>query len=156
TTLKSGYVHWNYKSIDCVTVLEIWDFPDSSKKKKNTGLILQHNQVDSDDESGSSSSEEDIADVDANFDQQMKQFLQNGNKIEEGSQLFSSSLSATIIDIYKNAQCVIIMINPLSKKSWRFAQRQVKKIPKGLNIVFMVNFKDLEKEYKVTISEIKE
>lgn len=160
TTLKSGYTHWNYKSIEDVIVLEIWDVPEPPKKKKNVELKLQHSQTedsDDDDNSDSSSSDEDLddsKDLDAVFEQEMKLFLQNSGKVEEGSHMFTPTLNSNIMDIYKNAHAVILMVNPQKKKSWRYARKIIKKVPHELDIIIMINFKDLESGFKVTKKEI--
>jgi len=140
------------------------DLTAKKKRKRNAGLKLHHDDEQDDD---SDNSNEDSNDDDSNHSQndiesalemQMKQFVgQNGVlNVEEGSHIFASSLNSSLIDVYKNAQCVILLVNILKRKSWKYARKQLAKVPQGLDVVIMPNYMDRHEERVVSRNEIQE
>lgn len=60
--------------------------------------------------------------------------------LKEGAFTFHA-LDASVIDVYKGAHALIIMIDPVKKSTWAYAKSEIAKAPKDLDILLVVSLK---------------
>lgn len=62
--------------------------------------------------------------------------------ITEVSTKNQTILDATVVDVYKDANGLICLINPFSRKSLDYARKVLRKVPKDIAVIILVNFRD--------------
>ena len=114
--IKVANIQWNYKTTDDVVKVEVWDVVDRSKKKRN---LLQQAK------SSSSTLKVDNSDVG-----------QRQMPVE-------ASLDAEFIDVYKNANGVILVYDITKQWTWDYIERELPKIPTHIPVLIIGNHRDM-------------
>ena len=63
---------------------------------------------------------------------------------------------ATTVDVYKNADAVVIMVDPTRKWTFEYAQETLQNIPDGLGVLILINFRDLDNRRVVSRKKIEQ
>ncbi|CAK9302440.1 unnamed protein product [Gordionus sp. m RMFG-2023] len=118
-------INWNYKNTENIVKVEIWDVVDKGKKLNAT----------------------------FNHTQKCSLKLQNDNipdKLLNGE----ATLDAELIDVYKGAQGVIIMLDITRKWTLNYMKNELDKIPFAIPILILANKKDLQHKRAIDFEEI--
>ncbi len=59
-------------------------------------------------------------------------------------------LDATMVDVYKGTNAVILLVDPGRKQTFEYAARELPRIPKELDVLLLVNFRDQDKRRAVS------
>ena len=76
--------------------------------------------------------------------------------IENEKSITVPALDATSVDVYKNTNVVIMIIDPTRKKTFDYAKKEIQNIPKGIDILLLINFRDLINKWVINESDIEQ
>eukprot|EP01130_Rhizamoeba_saxonica_P011447 TRINITY_DN4757_c2_g1_i4.p1 TRINITY_DN4757_c2_g1~~TRINITY_DN4757_c2_g1_i4.p1 ORF type:complete len:475 (-),score=123.28 TRINITY_DN4757_c2_g1_i4:582-1874(-) len=77
----------------------------------------------------------------------------NKKDIKNGSHSLGL-LDATTIDVMRGCNAVVIMVNPQKYRTWKYAKRAIKDIPKHISVLILLNFSDLDGFREVATDEV--
>jgi hypothetical protein len=119
-------IQWNYKATDDVVKVEIWDVVDKGKpKKKSESLKL-------DNKSGVG-----VAAAPVVPDEEQP------------------ALDAEFVDVYKNTNGVILMMDMTKQWTFDYVQRELEKMPKNIPVLVLANHRDMGHHRAVTEDQVK-
>lgn len=129
-------------------LVEVWDVPDK-------GRVVTANTPNPEEEkaklnrSGSKAQKKNRADSPTGLNSS-KANVGKGPKVQ-------TTLDASTVNIYKNCQGVIFMVDPRQKESFKYMKAVVKKVPEDLDVLIVVNFRDCpQKERHVTEERVEQ
>jgi len=121
--LQTAHVNWNYKTTSEVVKMEVWDVVDVAMRGEEKGTKPK---------SGG------FAGLESTDAVKKWQESQSSNK---GAHTLMP-LDATTIDVYKNTDVVIFMVDPFKRDTFTYAQQELSKVPLKSLILVLLNFRD--------------
>ena len=65
------------------------------------------------------------------------------------------SLDATAVDIWKGTNAAILMMDPVKKWTYEYAVATIEKVPEGIDLLLVANFRDTFQYWNVSMEEIR-
>ncbi|CAG2102380.1 unnamed protein product [Medioppia subpectinata] len=124
--IQVASIQWNYKATDDVVKVEIWDVVDKGKKtKKLDGLKL---------------------------DNKLSAAAAAAPVVPEEDQ---PALDAEFVDVYKNTNGVILMMDMTKQWTFDYVQRELAKMPKNIPVLVLANHRDMGHHRVVSEDQVK-
>jgi GTPase SAR1 family protein len=123
--IQTAHINWNYKTTNEVVMVEVWDVVDS-------GIASASN----------SSAAQPAATTTA---------VRKGSQIPNpvSSTSVTPILDANFVDVYQNSHAVILLVDPTREWTLDYVKKELPKIPKHLDILILVNFRDVPTSQRV-------
>jgi GTPase SAR1 family protein len=143
-SIQTAKINWEYKNLEDTVIVEVWDVVDvgKAKRKISSGLLTSHEGVYDEEET---KAEEELVKNLASFDLE---------KISKEGHHKLSILDASLIDVYKGANAVILIFDITKKWTFQYIQEEIKNIPENLDFIVLANCFDLTDKRVVTDEEI--
>ena len=128
--IAAAHVNWNYKCSDAAVKVEVWDVVNEAIDGRDERLAALQTGVDA-----------------ANEDLDAPAGIASASSPIPGSRFRGHHslglLDATTVDVYKNCDAVVFMIDPRSRSSFEFVVREVQNVPRSATLLILRNFVDL-------------
>ena len=85
-----------------------------------------------------------LSDGDSNSEKKdnTKNTPSSSSTVVEGNHRFMALDASCIGDLHKNTQAVVYLLNPFSPSSLDYVKSSIKKVPKCMDVLFILNFRD--------------
>ena len=127
--IAAAHVNWGYKCSEATVKVEVWDVVNRAIDRGDERLsglkggIQRNSAIDDDEPAGIASTP---------------------NKFR-GHHSFGL-LDASSVDVYKNCDAVVFMVDPKNRETFEFVVREAQNVPKHATMLIIRNFRDLATE----------
>lgn len=155
--IQTAHINWCYKMTDEVVLVEVWDVVDKGIPKKGIvrvasagapGTATTANGAPAK-VGGARSPEQPKSGAPAKGAAKKAQ-------PEVGSEYEIPVVDATFVDVYKGANAVIMLVDPTRHQTWQYAQKQLEKVPKNMDVLLLISFRDLYSRRVVSEEDVEQ
>lgn len=140
--IQATTIHWNYKATDDIVKIDVWEAIDLVKRKRRQtpDLKLENNNNDNMPAASNGSLEETNS---------SETTTENNHPPDE------QALDASLIDAYKDANAVLLVMDMTKSWTFKYIQNEIPKIPKHLPILIINNHRDMGHHRSITQDQVR-